>query len=474
MARILTNWGLGHDVGGYPLNGYAANDYATFRSDWPLPVSTRLAKLGCDPFRDFLPGGWEPANTTGSRYAFAAASGATSVPTSRGESVTCPSWNAVYDTLAISPNTTQPFYYDLTTAADFAGYWAYNDETKLWYGFDAGIRAELWRRRGELSSNYVGSYTQSDYDTDKLAYDCAVEGLAHVFDNWHSTFPLSKMGIHIWPIRAQNTTAISFLRDLNIGQPTGGAGSRWGDDNEYRLFWLDCVETMLQPAANVQRWLAPRLYMDDRLRNWTGGVDIYGANGDDIRASWYLMWQDICELAVKLADGKPVHPAVMVIHPGRDNVFEDDPSKQGWYKALDTDMESFRLQIAAITASGADGPSFWCPDDTYARTMCNAGVAPTVAAAATDAKVVYRKRMQRRFPGLLDGLDPFPQTEAGELAWRSSAVWSAFNDAAIRSLEAKATAAAFGNAATQTTLASIRDGISTPSSGGGGPVIGGG
>ena len=467
--RFLTSWGWGYDVGGQPLFGYTANDFAAFRQDWPAASSASLTAIGGEQYREFYPGSWSPASN-GVRYTFPS-SGSTSVTDSRGSVITCPHIDAIYDTFALSPNTDRQFHYTIQSANDVDGFWGYNDETFVWNGLYAGMRAHLWSRRALSGMTYSGDYDQSDYNLDMAAYDAAVEGVTHVFDGLHAAFPASKWCLHIWPLRSQNTTAISFLSDLDFGQSqTGGSTARWGNPatlgnysgDDYRGFWLETAEIVMQPVADRMRWLSPRCYMDERLRN----PDLYGSAADSIRASWLLMWEDICELSVKLARQNPVYAAVIATHPGRDIVPVDNPSLQGWYKHVTIDMESWREQARAIAKVGAR-PAFWSPEEYYASRACLAGIDPGTNDAATNERSVFRLRIKRRFPGLFDNLpDPtlvngvyqYVAGSEADLAWRSTEVWNIYMDAALVEMTERAKASVFAGAAKQSTLLAMTGG----------------
>ena len=496
--RLLTNVGLGYRRGGLPYAGTPENPTGFESEDallevYPYADSNRLRQLGAVEMLDYLPGQWTSGDVsdTNNLIAFTAAGGATSVTTSRGEIVRSPKPEVVLSKLAINGGTFHP---NLTTQSDWDGRFVeYDDESLLWDGLDAGVRATLFDRWAEFSATPPSGYTQADRDADTLAYDCAVEGITAIFNHLHAQLPGSMWSWHRVPVRAQTTNAVGFRMDLDYGQ--SGSAARWrgvgsSDENtanQYADFWLDCAEEVYSPLASVFRWFSPRIYIDKRMRNWDQEVPgqlppQFWDNTDNaeyFRESWLKMWSDQVDLCRRIAPSKPLYPAVVPHHPVPGSDMTDDTSIEDWYKGLSVDLESHREQTRRIS-DRIDGVSIWSGEDytgrvafSVGRPQANPATAPANgdiwtdpnyninAPAFVDGPIVgARVRIQRRF-GISTDLPPHPDNQMDEDAWRDPARWSEYNEKVVEHMAAMASSSVLLSSARASTLSSL--GGATPS-----------
>ena len=506
FPRFLTNYGLGYYRGGFPAGGFD-NDAAMI-AQYPLADSNKLRKLGADHMYDYIPGQWvyEYHTDAGMSDAdllipFTAANGARRVVDSRNEEIHCPKAELVYQRLAVSGAQNAVFHPTFTTASHYSGkFFQYNDEDMIWQGLYAGVRAKLY-------DNWTGSglpdpigYTLANRDTDTQAWECAVEGITAVFGYLRQQLPGSRWAIHLVPSRPQRTDSLKVggisLTDMIYGQ--SGSGGRWrgiGSTGEqltqaqdYADLWMAAAQQAYQPIANQSDWLCPRLYIDDRMRNWDqevpGQLPPFGytveATAAQIRESWLSKWEDQVDLCNTLGQNKkPVYPAICSIHAGSGNNVTSNTNIQDWYLGLNVDLESHREQMRRILDK-VTGVSYWSSDENQARLAFSIGqlqldvegANPThppppggdvfAAGYTMNETVKMRVRTQRRFPGVFSGLHPHPDTQAGEAAWRTVANWEKFHAKALEQIERTASASTFLGSARQTTLTSLSIGPSNP------------
>jgi hypothetical protein len=509
LPRFLTDYGLGYYRGGFPAAEFA--DDAAMLAQYPVATSAKLVQLGGADMLDYLPGQWTSSliSDTANLVSFTAASGATSVLDSRGNTITCPKPSVVYGMLAVGGGEFHP---TLDSVGDWDGKFVqYNDESLCWYGLNAGMRARLWDRWSEFSATApLNAYGLAERNLDETAYQCAVEGLTSVLSHMQTQLTGSRWAVHLMPVRGQTTSLAqagnaSALYDHNFGQWGNSSASRWRgvgaseplatQADDYADFWLDVAREIYQPIANASGWLCPRLYIDPRMRNWDqevpGQTAPFGwtnsATAALIRESYMLTYEDQVDLCKAMAPNKPLYPAVIPFHAVPGATATNDTSQMGWYEGLSVDRETHREQMSRI-AGKANGVSYWSSEDYLGRIAFGIGrpqANPANAPAGGDVWgagynietaeggiIKTRLRIQRRF-GLFTSLALHPATQAGEDAWRTQANWTAYNAACVANLERLAAATVLRGSAKQTTLASIRDGI-TPAGSGGGPVIGGG
>lgn len=490
--RLLTNVGLGYRRGGLPASEFADED--AMLQAYPYADSNKLRQLGAVEMLDYLPGQWtsEDVSDTDNLIAFSAANGETSVTTSKNETVRSPKPEVVLSKLAINGGTFHP---NLTTQSDWDGKFVeYDDESLLWDGLDAGVRATLFDRWAEFSATPPSGYTQADRDADTLAYDCAVEGITAIFDHLHTQLPGSMWSWHRVPVRAQTTNAVDFRMDLDYGQL--GAAARWrgvgsSDENkanQYADFWLDCAEKVYSPLASVFGWFSPRIYIDLRMRNWDQEVPGQSppqswdntVNAGYFRESWMKMWSDQVDLCRRIAPATPLYPAVCPYHPVPGAVLTNYANSMDWYKVLSIDLETHREQARRIS-DRIDGVSIWSGEDytgrvafSVGRPQADPGNAPANGDIYDDANnydvndpafadgpiVRARARIQRRF-GISTDLPPHPDNQADEDAWRDADRWAEYNEMVVQHMNAMASSSVLLGSARASTLAAL--GGATPS-----------
>lgn len=459
--RLLTNSGLGYYRGGLPAGGFA--DDAAMLAEYPLANSPKLRlPLGAAEMLDVLPYTWVNSPTDDQLQSFTAAGGAKTVTNSQGKIISCLTPAAVHSTFAVGGGTFHP---SLDTPAKWSNrYIQYNDEgdrgdNGVWHGFDAGVRAFLFDRWSEFSATAPVGYGKPQRDADALAWNCAVEGLTTLFNGLRSLLPNSRWSIHLLPNRPNVTNSLpnsgSFLMDLNWGQT--GPTSRWrgvgaADPSQavaYADFWLSCAEDAFQPAADASDWICPRLYIDDRMRNWDQEVPGQShpqfwteANAPIFREYRLQEWSDRVELSVTIANRKPVYPAVVPTHPGSD--YTDDPLDMGWYNQLSVDLESHREQMRRVMARCA-GVSIWSSEDYIGRVAMKIG-----RDSGVQTTEQFRKNIKRRFPGLFDL--PIEVSAENDALWRTTANWAAYQSAYMDHTMQMAQASALLGGATQSTL----------------------
>jgi len=457
---------------------------------YPYADSNKLRQLGAAEMLDYQVGQWTSADVSNSNnlIAFSAASGATSVTTSRGDIVKSPKPEVVYSKLKVGGGTFHP---NLPNASDWNGVFIqYDDESLLWDGLDAGVRARLFDRWGEFSNTPPDGYTQPERDADKLAYDCTLEGITAIFGHLHTQLPGSMWSWHRVPVRAQTTTSVGFRMDLDYGQ--SGNAARWrgvgapaNDEaiaNQYADFWLDCAADVYGPLASVFGWFSPRIYIDLRMRNWDQEVPgqtppQFWGNTEDVahrRESWMKMWSDQVDLCRRIAPSTPLYPAVCPYHPVPGAGLTDDATSMDWYKVLSIDLETHREQALRIS-DRIDGVSIWSGEDYTGRLAFSAGrpqADPTNAPANGDIydvnapafadgpSVRARARIQRRFDISTD-LSPHPDNQADEDAWRDADRWAEYNEMVVQHMNAMASSSVLLGSARASTLAEL--GGATPS-----------
>jgi hypothetical protein len=501
LPRFLTDYGLGYYRGGFPAFNYA-NDTAML-AEYPMATSARLEKLGGGNMYDYIPGQWVMDYNAGLPDAdlllpFTAASGAYRVTDSRGKEILCPKPEKVYERLAVSSAQNAIFHPTLTTAASYSGkFFQYNDEDLIWEGMYAGVRAKLYDNWGNSGLPPYTGYTEADRNADHTAWLCAIEGATAVFGYLTTQLVGSRWTIHLMPTRPQNTLSVPapngiYLTDLNYGQT--GSGARWrgiGATGEqatqaatYADLWVESAKQAYQPIADQLGWICPRVYIDNRMRNWDqevpGQEPPFGwtvpATADLIRESFYKSFEDQVAVAKHIANGKPLYPAIIPIHSGQSNNVTNETDKQDWYLGLNVDLESHREQMRRIL-DDVTGISFWSSDDNIAREAFYIGKAPmdiegndtpsstpvspppggdVFATGYTMPNVVkLRVRTQRRFPGVFDHLHPHPTTEAEDAQWRSVENWNLYHQNALKQVESMAVSAVLLGSAKQSTLTSL-------------------
>lgn len=488
--RFLTDWGLGHYRGGFPAAGFA-ND-TEMLAQYPLKNSLKLAKVGGAHMLDYLPQQWVydyytvQQGYTDSQLLipFTAAGGAYRVTDARGGETKCPKPELVFSRLAVAGGSVGAFHPTLTLMSDYNGkFLQYNDESLFWYGLYAGVRVKLYDNWANSGLPAIQSYGSTQRDADYIAWQCAIEAVSSVFSYLRWQLPGSKWTIHLVPVRSQRTDAVQVngipISDLMYGQ--SGSGARWtgvgstGDQLDwattYAALWKESAKQAYQPIANALDWICPRLYIDDRMRNWdqevpgqappTGWTD--PATATLIRESYLRAFEAAVEVSKHIANKKPVYPAVIPFHAGQSNNVTNNTLVQDWYLGLNIDLETHREQMRRIV-SKTDGVSFWSSDDYIARECFNIGVAGVTLADAPPGgdvfaagytmpnKVKLRVRTQRRFPGVFDHLVPHPSTQAEEDAWRTVENWNTYNDLAIKQVEQMAQSSALLGVLRQSTL----------------------
>jgi hypothetical protein len=493
LPRFLTDTGLGYYRGGLPAGGGFDGDDAAMLAQYPLATSSLLPKLGAADMLGYLADTWAGSLYQAQPIVFEAADGATSVTDSRGKVIKSMTPQAVFSRLKVGGGDFHP---DLDSVGDWNGKFVqYNDESLLWHGMYAGMRAKLFARWNEFDSQTPpeNSYSAEDRDKDLLAWDCAVEGFVKILDYMHAQLPGSRWSVHLLPTRAETTQVqpggfSSALYDHDFGQWGNSAASRWrgvgatGDlatkANDYADFWLNVAEEVYGPVAAASGWLAPRLYIDVRMRNWdlefpnqpTPGGWGNPAQVGFVREAYMGAYSDQVDLCRRMAPDTPLYIAVCphLAVPGA--VATNDTNIQAWYQHMSVDAETFREQMRRVL-DRCDGVSFWSGEDYNGRVGMGIGRAAANPAnspvngiwdnpdynpnLAENGIIKTRIGLSRRFPQIFGHLDLHPNTQAGEDAWRTPELWAEYTAACMKHLNTLATSAVLLGSAKQTTLTSL-------------------